>query len=122
MTNTTPSIGRKSNTVYIARLRPVRYFLAIQNNFSSNEIVLICSLKRWSIAAGFDMEGYYESSIISITMEINHMGKKKVRIVKCNRCYNEWATRINPKFCRFCKSPYWNSPRVRKRTNKIEGL
>ena len=36
-----------------------------------------------------------------------------IRIVKCNRCNHEWATKINPKWCPGCKSPYWNKERKR---------
>jgi len=37
-----------------------------------------------------------------------------IRIVECNRCKHKWATKINPKYCPKCKSPYWNKKRVRK--------
>lgn len=42
----------------------------------------------------------------------------EIRIVECNRCFHKWATRIEPKLCSGCKSPYWNKPRVRKRRKK----
>ena len=40
----------------------------------------------------------------------------KIRILNCNRCKHEWATRNkkDPKYCPKCKSPYWNKPRIRK--------
>ena len=40
----------------------------------------------------------------------------KIRILKCNRCGWEWATRRDkdPNYCPKCKSPYWNKSRVRK--------
>jgi DNA-directed RNA polymerase subunit RPC12/RpoP len=36
-----------------------------------------------------------------------------IRIVKCNRCGKEWATKKKggPKTCRHCHSPYWNKKR-----------
>jgi len=36
-----------------------------------------------------------------------------LRIVVCIRCGHSWATRMNPKCCPKCKSPYWNKQRVR---------
>lgn len=38
-----------------------------------------------------------------------------IRIVQCNRCKHQWATRNknNPKWCPKCKSPYWCRDRIR---------
>ena len=40
-----------------------------------------------------------------------------IKIVKCNRCGHEWATRKkkDPTWCPKCKSPYWNKKRIRKK-------
>jgi len=39
-----------------------------------------------------------------------------IRIVECNRCEHEWATKNpeDPKRCPKCNSPYWNKERIRK--------
>ena len=41
--------------------------------------------------------------------------RKKIKIVKCNRCNHEWVLRkkSEPKWCPRCRSPYWNKPRIR---------
>lgn len=36
-----------------------------------------------------------------------------LRIVECNRCGHKWPTKIEPKCCPKCKSPYWNKARIR---------
>ena len=34
----------------------------------------------------------------------------------CLRCGHTWVKRIEkPKFCPKCRSPYWDTPRIRKR-------
>ncbi len=32
---------------------------------------------------------------------------------KCERCGHSWTSKIEPKQCARCRSPYWNRPRVR---------
>ena len=39
---------------------------------------------------------------------------------RCERCGHEWIPRsagtVYPKVCPKCKSPYWDTPRVRKKS------
>ncbi len=44
-----------------------------------------------------------------------------IKIVKCNRCGHEWATRKkkDPTWCPKCKSPYWNKKRHSKKEKVI---
>ena len=39
----------------------------------------------------------------------------KIRVLNCNRCLHEWATRReqDPKVCPKCHNPYWDKERVR---------
>ena len=39
-----------------------------------------------------------------------------INVYKCLRCEHEWAGRLNrePKVCPKCKSPYWNTPKVKQ--------
>lgn len=41
----------------------------------------------------------------------------KVRILNCNRCLHEWATRMEqePKYCPKCKNQYWNKERAKRK-------
>jgi len=32
------------------------------------------------------------------------------KLVTCLRCGHKWATRIDPKRCAGCRSPYWATP------------
>lgn len=34
-----------------------------------------------------------------------------VRLVQCKRCMYTWPTRIEPKRCAKCRSPYWDTER-----------
>jgi len=47
---------------------------------------------------------------------LNKVGTIKLPILKCKRCGNEWIPRVVtlPKVCPKCKSPYWNSEKVKK--------
>ena len=39
----------------------------------------------------------------------------------CLRCGHTWVKRIEkPKFCPRCRSPYWDTPRIRKRRKKTK--
>lgn len=35
----------------------------------------------------------------------------KPKILTCKRCLHVWASRINPKYCAKCRTPYWNTER-----------
>jgi hypothetical protein len=39
------------------------------------------------------------------------METKSRALKKCTRCGHEWLSRIEPKFCARCRSPYWRQPR-----------
>lgn len=34
-----------------------------------------------------------------------------LRLVKCHRCDHEWATKVKPKRCAKCRTPYWRKSR-----------
>jgi len=34
-----------------------------------------------------------------------------LRVVTCSRCGHEWATRVKPKRCASCRTPYWRKSR-----------
>jgi hypothetical protein len=43
------------------------------------------------------------------------MGEITLKGYECERCKHTWVPRENelPKVCPKCKSPYWNTPRIR---------
>src|SRR5712672_3262978 len=34
-----------------------------------------------------------------------------LRLVTCHRCGHEWATKVKPKRCASCRTPYWKKSR-----------
>jgi predicted Zn-ribbon and HTH transcriptional regulator len=46
------------------------------------------------------------------------MAKISIPGFKCERCGYEWVGRSKnePKVCPKCKSPYWNTPKIKKQS------
>jgi len=49
------------------------------------------------------------------------MKEETIKKVFCHRCKYEWFPRImtQPKTCPRCKSPYWDTPRRKKKNEMV---
>ena len=55
-------------------------------------------------------------------METVELKTKTVKVLYCLRCGGEWEAKFQdrlPKTCRWCNSPAWNKPRIRKQRRNI---
>jgi Zn finger protein HypA/HybF involved in hydrogenase expression len=45
-----------------------------------------------------------------------------IATLKCERCAHEWIPRVNDvKTCPKCRSPYWNTPKLKKNEPQSQG-